>query len=1760
MKYKLFPWLIGFLLLVVIFLASFSAPTVTRLDPAEKQIKATYNAPFTIHFSHIMHQKSVEDNFLILPKTDGSFRWKDLWTLEFIPDEPLTIGDEYRIIIKGEAKSIWYKKLGYDVTIHYLVTGPPFVLFTDPAAGEVINKDGAITVMFDRPMDFDGRSKSDLIRIEPPVSGEIKYFGLSAFQFYPEKLKATQTYEVTIPAGLSAIDGGETTEGYSWIIATPDLKVEKSEPVSGSKDVVPDWPIQIYFDAEVPLEAIKPGVNALLYPSNDLDADVTRKMDGFFNTEVTYAVDEQGEPLKDILVFKPTFDYQPGEDYKFVLKSDKDLHLAEDFELDFRTLGEAAEEAPAEAPEDEVTQETDEEKKPAPVIWEDHSMQFFIRGENPRLRLDEPLSGPAVLSVCQVSSNEFIRVTARNGWDSYRCQDTEPETIDPAQKDDMQVINLNDYFKLSWNTGVYYASVRQGDERIIRHFLIEDTTLLMKRSASDLLVWALDVKSGKPVPAMDIEVLSYDGETVAQGKTDETGVYSLNRMLDEGIYVRARLEDSEGISRWGLVADRWTLGDSAAAADETSGLFVLLDQRIFSPGDSIKVKGIWRELKDDVLDLPTATQVTVTLEDSRGDFVISKRIPMRRNGSFDCTLAIPGDLPSGDYRISVTDLNLQRLSEPVPIHVKDGSSDLRLEWIEAQKDYVSETTPVLIAKARYKNGISAGQVKGEYQLYRHPSSQEYQKGAVSYNFESIDHACTEACQEWKPVLNTTFEFDLNGKAKILLTGQDDKFLASGYDYHLQITASLPDGEPVRLNHAFTVHQGSYDLALGVKHALIDVNETIDASIFTMSREDKGELIGGKRVKLALISQDGKEKKVFEDTYETGPVPLTVSIPVTPTMQDGVYLLQARSQDDKRNEIVAEQLVYVSTNPLQTVGDGLLLAADQQKYFVGGRAHFLINEPEAAEDNPIPVILTYERNGLLGYEAMELTAPVSRVTVPIKSSMMPAFKAVLTRFNRGVSPSFSSVSQMIKVGNDESEIMVDLSYEPLQPKPGSEVTFRFRTYDFQNRPLSSVITLNLLNLEGISPRLSYGTFFPNEVRSARSASNISFQKKTFSPPDYGESDSFYSLSPAESVYFDPLITTNAGGEASITLTLPDERQDLFAQVVATKDSGQFGVAGTALRMNKALEIEPVLPSSAVPGDQTILAAVVKNISDHPVQDRLELFSSDLLPKGDVTRNFSLQPGQQTEISFSIFMDTILEKEAVHVEFRAGSDKAEGVIPLKHYRGYQRITNSGLQDDIWTRRIQLPKDAYPGLGTLDLSLGGGPLILAKGYADALESYPYQSTYLAAVRLLLETNEDSLQTMVSDLLTRADKDGGYRFWNESSASPSLTALVLLAYSKAAEQGIHIDSIQLNRTIDYLWKSLDQNSLDINDKIFIMWTLGESGQFDTERALGYYQNRETMSIRGKVFLLMTLDQLVRAGQGSMAAAFDSLKSELLDEAIEEGDSVHFDAPAKVTAMALYALSELGGTPELDDGIVAYLVDQNPDLILKPDPEEILWTILALKSYVAHSDSSSTNFITQVKVNGELVMDQSVTGKGADEVYESQVAAGTLSADGVNDFLVKKEGTGPLYFGAQLISYLDPTQATRVEDGMVLVRELYELTDDGKKIPATTFRKGKHYLSELRLIVPKDYSLVALTDPIPAGMKVISGRLKQNEPFTQNHLTDGQITYYAPFLPAGVYSIETELQAVLGGTYLHLPAVIQTLFESAIMSRTEGAAVQIID
>jgi len=358
---------LGFVILGFI-IGAYSAlpyPYLKGVDASQTINKVSFNAPITLHFSQGMNKKSVEENFKIHPRLKGDFVWIDGKTLEFHSETALKIDDRYKIVIESGAKNLFGKSLGSDVSIHFLVTGPPYVKFvapfipredyivdqmdqSEPKSVPVVSSDQIITVMFDRPMNWQNTKEDELLYIDPPVNGKYRFLGMSAFQFIPESWTTGTRFKITVPSGIQARDGGETENEFIWYIETTPLRIIETFPKLDEEHIGIDTPLKVIFNQPVDLSQIQPGNNSLLYPSNDVDADTNPKFDGFFNTEVTYGKDSHGIVDKTILIFEPTFPYLYNADYKFVIKAGLSgvssenkgigaLGMKQDYELEFKT-------------------------------------------------------------------------------------------------------------------------------------------------------------------------------------------------------------------------------------------------------------------------------------------------------------------------------------------------------------------------------------------------------------------------------------------------------------------------------------------------------------------------------------------------------------------------------------------------------------------------------------------------------------------------------------------------------------------------------------------------------------------------------------------------------------------------------------------------------------------------------------------------------------------------------------------------------------------------------------------------------------------------------------------------------------------------------------------------------------------------------------------------------------------------------------------------------------------------------------------------------------------------------------------------------------------------------------------------------------------------------------------------------------------------------------------------------------------------------
>jgi len=1875
-------------------------PRIEGADIPDTVYKVSFNAPFTLHFNQRMDKASVESLFKIHPRLNGDFVWPDSKTLEFHPSRYLTIGDDYRIVIGAGARSVYNKTLNSDIALQFLVTGPPFVKFVspsfsmeDPIEGPmedpidipIVQSDQVITVMFDRPMQWPSPNQlalgENLLLIDPQVYGQYRFLGSSAFQFIPDSWPIGTRFNLTVPAGIPARDGGETEEETNWMIETAPLLVAKTNPKIGDENVSLDASIAVYFNQPVDLEQIRPGANVLLYPSNDLDAAENPKYDGFFNTEAVYGKDSRGKEDKSILIFTPTFPYLNETEYKFVIKAgltspstgNINVGMKEDFELDFKTAAGPgiAEFIPPtnENPNIFVTFNTpitareiiknlsfspelpaapgiilDKNSKQAEIIcdfssgvkytfelkagtsdaagnkikedyktafiapsvqsklrWESSGdMKLFTTEENPQFTVRSKNTDELILRLCEVSDRSFIETNGAQNWQNYGCS---PRSYTKKlESGDSQTISLNltEFFGDDWEQGAYYFSVEGDDgQAIYKVFLITDTSLVLKKSANSLLIWAQDVSTGEPVSRMELTVFSYDGEEITRGVTDGDGVYKITRELGEGIYVIGK-KDLEEESRWTIGNEYWSIpmaytGRSKWIYPGESRLFLISDKSTVFAGGKINVKGIWRIDNDAQLTLPETKQVELAVEDAEQNTLITKTLPLRRNGSFDTELEVPLNMPDGTYRLaSYTKQGEILSSNDVLITVLKEDLPFEMQWADPRYDFYNKDIILFSLSARYMLGMPAASLRGQWQLYKKPYYFNKHQDGVYYSFGEItDTLCIKGACETEEIWMSggEFVFDPNGLAQIVLTDKEGN-LQSGYEYRLVANAQSIDGKEVSKEINFKVHPGDYYTGLNFKHYIIQSGDSAEGTFIAVHPE--GHLLENKKIKLSLTHvENGKEGKTwYEKILATDAGPKDIKIPITSRMPAGIYKLKASGQDGGS---LTELKLYVLSEKMDKLMDGLAIIADQTEYFVGGKANLLINYPSASSKNKITALITYERGGILGYKVVKLETPLTEVSIPITEEMTPNVQIS----SLIIQPKIETANVNLLISKRDRDIKIDITSHPPAPSPGEEVTLKIHTYDYQNRPVPSVVTLNITKAENsrqTSSLTPFDYFYHPRASQISTSSNISISGSSIpasqsmvSPPANPQIGSDSS-----SAYFNPVILTDENGYTEVKITLPNEFANWQISAIATNDAKNFGAVTSDLSVKKQLIIRPIVPAFIIPGDQITVETLIQNPTNQDIETKIELLADNIEIKGGSKKNVFIGSGQTIKAQWNAVISLSNTGNSLKFTFRSDENQASVMLPIKYPWVSETIGGSGLLDDRWISSLRVAENVIPNMGGLYVSVSGTSENIVEKYTNTINKYPYPSTEKLANELIgkiilhhpelsdMNTKKmaDEIQMLVTDILSRQRPDGGYAFWNGAESDPWLTAYVSLALHRADVSGA-----SQNSATQFIWNNLDDIE-SVSDRLFILWALSEMEQYDTRSAVTAFQSREESTISGRAFLLMNLNNLVQAGQKSVYPYLERLQAEIADLKtvdeewiyFEEGEKDTFDTDIRSTAIMLVALSKLSDDNPLMMSIVKYLTSLNP---YRFTPQEGIWAAMALSAFM--EPGLDSDYTVRATVNQETVIEQDVRPGNEDKIYYSFTPISSLKKyDQINEITIDKDGIGTLYFDIDLTYYPSNDSIQPVEKNIVISRDYYRLEDYGRTQPLSEMQAGSLYRGVLTLIIPEDFSYIVAEEHLPAGLKALSfnpavasllsryereDMIKaqglnwiENPLWNFNHymIEDERLLLFAEHLPAGVYEVDYLVQAGLPGKYNHLPASVRQIYNPSIYARTEGEWMEI--
>ena len=231
--------------------------------------------------------------------------------------------------------------------------------------------------------------------------------------------------------------------------------------------------------------------------------------------------------------------------------------------------------------------------------------------------------------------------------------------------------------------GVYLVEAVANDLRAYTVVVVTDLTMIDKTTRDgDLLIYAVDRKTGEPRPGAEIEIVR-EKKTITTGKTDDQGIFrtriaepkKAGQESDEGDEAEEETvpEAEQPAAKSLLILARhsgnFAISDHGALymdgyEDESAEIksYIYTDRPVYRPNQKVNFKGILRAVDANGAYKPVdGNIVTVTVEDPNNATIFTKEISLTPRGTFAGDIELSEEAPLGNYNV-VADVNGARSS------------------------------------------------------------------------------------------------------------------------------------------------------------------------------------------------------------------------------------------------------------------------------------------------------------------------------------------------------------------------------------------------------------------------------------------------------------------------------------------------------------------------------------------------------------------------------------------------------------------------------------------------------------------------------------------------------------------------------------------------------------------------------------------------------------------------------------------------------------------------------------------------------------------------------------------------------------------------------------------------------------------------------------------------------------------------------------------------------------------------------------------
>ncbi len=1204
---------------------------------------------------------------------------------------------------------------------------------------------------------------------------------------------------------------------------------------------------------------------------------------------------------------------------------------------------------------------------------------------------------------------------------------------------------------------------------------------------------------------------------------------------------------------------------------------------------------------------------SLTITDPK-DKVVSeiKNLQLNEFGAYDNELLIPENASVGAYRFTLkaekeTNQNNQEnkntkiifQSDPLTVLVSDFTpapfkvkTELNGKMFQPGDQLIVSTTARLHAGGPYtqaQTSISADLIAGNF-TSKHPIAKE-----LHFDTRSANGSQSEVIFQKQELLDD--KGDLETAIDLI-----DKNIIYGT---VRVESRVQDDRGKNVANLANAKFFARDQLVGLKNSRWVYQEEQPAEIQYMVVDKDGNPITDTAVSLIIERQETSAARVksagnaYTTRYITEWVQASTCTGVSSSelaaciftpAEPGNYRITANIKDSQKRQHNSQIYAWVVGKGQvlweQPSNNNLSIIPENNDPKIGDTVRYLVK-------NPYPggkALITVERYGILKSWVEDFDDSTEIVEFEVGPDFMPGFYLSVNVFSPRIEPpkeitcdtkntnlgqvdlgkpAFSMGYVSVPVSDPYKQLDVSIESNKKTYKPGENIELTFSAHPKNDDQKQDVeLTIVVLD-EAVFDLIKQGDKYFDPYKGFYSLESLdvanfslltrligrqNFEKKGTNPGGDGQGSDNVSFRSIDKYvgYWNPSLILQPDQKQTISFTAPDNLTGWHVFAMAANKTDRLGLGKGEFKVNKEIELRPVMPNQVMQGDQFQAGFSVLNRTDKTKEINVEIKLS-----GDSVDGFDKKNNQQKSVSKYLTVEPfkrqsfwlpVQTKSAGKIVFtaqaRSGSetDGLKHTIPVLKRRVFDTAADYGTSiDPITKTEILFPEKIHNDSGSLSVNVSPTVIGNVDGAFKYMRDYPYRcweqrlskgvmADHFQSLKNYLPDNlqwnesEKLAEKMINDATNFQAPNGGMTFWipKDEYVSPYLSAYTALAFNWLRNSGHSIPDQTEEKLHGYL------NQLLKHD---VMPTFYDKGMASTVRAVAlaalskqgktqlsdlerFREHVPQMSLFGKAHYLIAANNT----QGADEIITD-VAHIILSHVVQSTGKFQFNedlssaynrilaTPMRTQCSILSALTETAQTT-----VGRNLVGEIPFKIVRAitqgrgardhwqNTQENMFCMNALSEYSRVYEAKSSAMLIKATLDDELLGVSKFENKRSTEMsFVHEINNNDLGRKAT--ITLEKEGSGRVYYTTQLQYALLDSEAERLNSGIEIRREYSIKRNDtweqlNTSKAAMQIKRGDLVRVDLFVNLPTARNYVVIDDPVPGGLEPVNRDLATTSVF----------------------------------------------------------------